>query len=164
MTRSAPMPSLRWSRWITRCLALALAAGLASLALGTASAGCGPACDTSGQDPVPYADGLRPSPDSYESTDPNGTWLHYPPGRRFRFMHGLGTANVTVDTRLAFDSHPLSASGSVGNSSPGTGNSVIIEAQTPDYVQIRNDTCAEYYLWVVIRRVGSTSASDAGTD
>ncbi len=155
-------------RWIARSLALALALGVTSLVVGTFSTACGPTCDTSGQDPVPYKDGLNPSTGTYESTAPDDAWLHYPPGRRFRFYHGLGTNNVSVETDLGFEEHPLHADGSVGNSSPAAGNAVIIEAKTKDYVQIRNDTCAEYWIWVSIRSLdgvdGGSGTSDAGTD
>ncbi len=160
MSRTAPS-----RRWLAHGLALALVLGAGSLAVGTLSTGCGPTCDTSGHDPVVYKDGLNPGPDSYESNDPNGTWLHFPPGRRYRFMHGLGTANLEVTPYLAFDAHPLHADGGVGNTSPGAGNAVVIEAVNADYVQLRNDTCAEYWLWVVVRSLdGTGSVVDAGAD
>jgi hypothetical protein len=137
---------------------------LAALMVGTVSTGCGSTCDTSGQAPVAYKDGLNPSPTTYESTDPQAAWLHFPPGRRYRLYHGLGTDQLMVDTDLGFEEHPLHPDGAVGNSSPAAGNAVIIEAKTPEYVQLRNDTCAEYWLWVGIRSLEGPSAKDAGTD
>lgn len=161
MTRSTWRPS----RWIAPGLALSVVLVLASLMAGTATTGCGSTCDTSGQDPVAYKDGLNPSADTYESSAPNATWLHYPPGRRYRFYHGLGVSPTSVEPILAFDAHPLHADGGVGNASPAAGNAVIYEAWNKDYVQIRNDTCAEYWIRVVIRSAGGTqSAKDAGTD
>jgi hypothetical protein len=163
MTRS-DSPSRCCSRWVARSLALSVVLALAALMVGTVSTGCGSTCDTSGQAPVAYKDGLNPSPTTYESTDPQAAWLHFPPGRRYRLYHGLGTDQLMVDTDLGFEEHPLHPDGAVGNSSPAAGNAVIIEAKTPEYVQLRNDTCAEYWLWVGIRSLEGPSAKDAGTD
>lgn len=140
---------------LARALGALFALGLAAELLASQSS-CS-ACDTSGQDPIDYSQGTT-SGKVYETSPATGEWLHFPPGRRFRLHHGLGTDQLSVDASVAFSEHPLhrpeggddAGAWDVGNTSPAAGNEVIVERQDADAVQVRNDTCATYYLRVVV--------------
>ena len=130
----------------------AATAALAALALL-----CQPGCDCGreGIDPVYYAGGIT-SGNRYESSSLYGTWLHFPGGRRYRLLHELPSAPTDVSVYIAFREDPLP-----GNVSRATGNVALIEAATDEYVQVRNDTCSEYYVRVVAE-VGAGSGGAGG--
>ena len=108
-----------------------------------------PACDCGREDdePVYYAGGLTHGY-TYESSELHGTWLHFPGGRRYRLVHELPSAPISVSVYLAFVEDPL-PEGDSGNISAATGNVALIEAVTDEYVQVRNDSCSNYYVRVV---------------
>lgn len=141
---------------------------LAALALVGAGAlllapqGCGGTCNTGGQAAIDYTGGTTINGQVYETSTPTGTWLDFPAGRRYRLMHQLGTSDFVPHEFLAFSATPVPTDdASVGNYSQAAGNEVIVEAQTDTYVQVRNDTCADYYLRVVLTAIPS---ADAGGD
>lgn len=143
-------------------------AGLALAASGALlfapQGGCATTCNTSGQNAIEYTGGDRVGA-IYETTPVDGTWLDFPAGRRYKLMHHFGTTKYLYNVSLAFDPHPVPQyEGGVGNSSPGAGNELIIEDYGADYFQVRNDTCAEYYLRVVLMVDPSADANDAGAD
>lgn len=112
-------------------------------------------CNRGGQEPIAYSQGLQGT-SSYATSSPGGVWLHFPPGRRFRFAHGLGTDRLAVHAWLAVSERPLPESASeeeVGNYAEAAGNTVVVERTDAEVVQVRNDTCAEYYLRVVVVRL-----------
>jgi hypothetical protein len=118
-------------------------------------------CGRESGEPVYYAGGIRDAALTwYESSDLYGTWLHFPAGRRYRLVHGLVAAPDEVLLYLAFREDPL-REGETGNITPASGNAALVEAVEEDYVQVRNDTCSEYYLRVVAR-VGSVPSDGAG--
>lgn len=125
--------------------------------------GCSGTCNTAGQAAIDYTGGERVGA-GWESTPIDGNWLDFPAGRRFRLMHHLG---VRPEPRafLAFYQHPLPAvDGGVGNFSEAAGNEVIYEDVNEEYVQVRNDTCAEFYLRVTLTPLDPSAARDAGRD
>ncbi len=120
-----------------------------------ASTACSP-CKVSGQDPVPFTGGLtNESRTVYQTGEVDGEMLHFPQGRTYQLFHGLGTTPVDVSTFVSFrprltedgDTEDKTKPNNVAESS---GNIAVIEAWNEDYVQVRNDTCAEFYLRAVI--------------
>lgn len=136
--------------------------------LGTAH--CGPTCDRDpGTPPVVYEGGITKS-GVYTSSDVSGPLLDFPPGRTYRFMHHLGVRPLPPLTYLAFDAYPIEGPGNdTGRSSNlalSAGNQAVIEAVTDEYIDVRNDTCADgSYLYVLAIAPGSGAGSvgpDAG--
>lgn len=132
------------------------------LLLGVASsfapAACSPPCETSESDPVRVTGGTAdPSGTVYQSSAWEGPYLHFPGGRRYQLEHHLGRTPTIVTTYLSFDENPIPGS----NVAESAGNQAVIEAVDDEIIQIRNDTCAEFWL-----RVTAIAAppSDAGTD
>jgi hypothetical protein len=144
-------------RAMNRC---GLGGALLAVALGAASLS---ACDCGREsgDPVLYAGGTRNAARTrYASSELHGIWLHFPAGRRYRLYHGLGAVPDDVFVYLAFREDPLRL-GETGNISPAVGNVALVEAVEREYVQVRNDTCSEFYVRVVVE-VASPPADGAG--
>jgi len=121
--------------------------------------GCG-TCDTGGQKPIEFNGGnSSPEDGSYETSEPFGEYLHFPAGRRFDLMHGLGKAPTDVSAFLSFERTPGETSGddNTGNFAPAAGNQFVIECIDEERVRVRNDTCAESYLRVVLVADGVSS-------
>lgn len=115
---------------------------------------CG-ACDTTGQDPIEYTEGITTGGDDlwqYESTAVNDDWLHFPAGRIYDLVHGLPGTPQRWSAYVSFNSRlePLAGSGTTtnpNNAAPAAGNQVVVDAKWgPDIIRIRNDTCAEVYV------------------
>lgn len=124
----------------TVCLALAPLGALAVV-------GCG-SCDTSGQDPITYRDGLTNESRTYYETSPiDGEYLHFPAGRVYELEHNLRALPFAIDAYLAFSPNPNSSNGGDGFA-PSAGNQTILNADER-FIFVRNDTCAEFYLRVV---------------
>ncbi|MEZ4222954.1 MAG: hypothetical protein R3B13_18570 [Polyangiaceae bacterium] len=132
---------------------------LVLLALG--GVGCAQDCKTTSSASVVYNGGHVDSTASvYETNAWDEPWLHFPPGRRFVFEHGLGVEPYVVNTYLSFSENPLTSS---NNASESAGNQAVIEAVTDEFVRIRNDSCADFYLRVTAARAPG-DLPDAGTD
>ncbi len=115
------------------------------VALGTLlGGGCAHDCRASQVDAVEYTEGtVNPSGTVYVTSDWNEGWLHFPAGRRYKLVHGLGQTPHTVNTYLSFSESPLSSG---NNASESAGNQAVIEGVTDEAVTIRNDSCAEFWL------------------
>ena len=139
--------------------------GLLMLPLLAAIPGCS-GCNVSGQQPLEYTEGIVSADGTmYESTQPGAEMLHFPPGRVYHLAHGLGTDHLEISPYVSFvkqlvpegdGSDPFAPN----HISAAAGNQAVIEGWNPDFIRIRNDTCAEFYLYVVART--STSYSSAG--
>lgn len=120
--------------------------------LALSAAGCG-TCDTGGQQPIEFKGGW-PDPDVgfYETSKPFGEYLHFPGGRRFDLIHELGVAPHSVQGFLSFERVPGEGSGddNTGNFAAAAGNQLVTECIDEERVRVRNDTCAETYLRVVL--------------
>ena len=66
-------------------------------------------------------------------------YQYLPPARTITFQHGLGSLPVVAIT-LAFSDN--------GSLAPTAGNQAIIECMDDQVVQIKNDTCSDFYIWV----------------
>jgi len=81
--------------------------------------------------------------------------LHFPQGRTYDLMHGLGTVPVSVDVFLSFRDR-LTSTGSKddktqpNNVAESAGNQAVIEVWDEERIRVRNDTCAEFYLRAVV--------------
>ncbi|HEY6723858.1 MAG TPA: hypothetical protein VI197_07495 [Polyangiaceae bacterium] len=127
--------------------------------LALSATGCG-TCDTGGQQPIEYNGGTNnlvegespPESRVYETSPPFGEYLHFPAGRRFDLMHELGVAPHSVQGFLSFERVPGEGSGddNTGNFAPAAGNQLVTECIDEERVRVRNDTCAETYLRVVL--------------
>ena len=141
------------------------------------SPGClGPTCDRSGDDraAVAYLQGTTSSEASFYQSSPSvGPYLHFPPGETFRLYHQLAGAPQSFNAYLSFAECPMpdpnhecsNSDRSVGDTSEAAGNEVVFENITAEYIQVRNDTCADFYLRVTASYVPLTlPALDGGSD
>ncbi len=123
---------------------------LGVMALSDGLLGCDLGCDKESSDdpPVPYTGGrVNAERTVYETNDWNADYVKFPAGRQILIEHGLeGTPQVF--TWLAFDNPPL-AVGREGNTAESAGNQVIIQRVDSEVVQVRNDTCQDFYLRLV---------------
>ncbi len=119
--------------------------------------GCGSDCEkTNPENEVRYKGGsVTAGCTEYETSGWAGPLLHFPPGRRFVIEHRLGRVPVSLDTYLSFSERGLSDANNVSESA---GNQLVIETVDATVVQVRNDSCAEFYL----RLVAHASSDDAG--
>ena len=123
------------------------------------AAGCG-TCDTGGQQAIEYNGGnSNPAEGYYETSLPFGEYLHFPAGRRYDLMHRLGAAPGDINGFLSFERVPGEVSGddNTGNFAAAAGNQLVIECIDEERVRVRNDTCAEGYLRVVLKADGASS-------
>jgi hypothetical protein len=139
-----------------------LAASALGSALLLAATGCSAPCNTADGDPVRFSEGsVSADGTTYASSPWEGPYLHFPAGRRYQLEHKLGVTPPAVVTYLAFDEYPLPG----GNTAESAGNQAVIERVDGEMVQIRNDTCAEFWLRVVALAGGAGGPpSDAGAD
>ena len=132
--------------------------GLALLAVSLAS-GCGNECKTDDPDVDVRYDGGTLAGGVYQTSGWEGPFLHFPPGRRFVLLHGLGSTPADVQIYLSFSSQGLDPDAG-RNLAPSAGNQAVIEAVTANEIQVRNDSCSEFYL----RVVATAPSGDAGTE
>ncbi|SRR5690606_4515324 len=133
------------------------------VALASLLSACG-TCDTRGQQPIEYRGG-KPHLDGetpwYETSEAGGEYLHFPAGRRFDLMHGLGRPPEKFTSYVSFERVPGTGDDSgeenTGNFAEASGNIVVYECLDENRVRVRNDTCAEFYLRVVLEAPGNSS-------
>jgi hypothetical protein len=133
---------------------------VATLAFATASTvGCGTQCDRHPNEPPSvYKDGLTDrAAGTYFSAEVRGPWLDFPPGRTYRFIHGLGGVPQGFQAWLAFSSHPVDTGGFVLDA----GNQVTFGPVTSEFVDARNDTCSEIWIRVELSNPILSSVGDA---
>jgi hypothetical protein len=140
--------------------------------LASVQAGCGTQCDRHpAEPPVEFKDGVTdPAARSYSSspntTNPfEGPWLEFPPGRTYRFPHGLGGVPRELTYWFAFSPNPLAdnGTGQTGGFVKGAGNQGTFQVVTEDHVDIRNDTCSGVFLLVRLADP-ILESMDAGVD
>jgi len=122
-------------------------------------------CPCGREDSTIAYDGGSAEAGTYESSSWQGPWLHFPGGRRFVLAHHLGQTPASVSVYLSFKEYPGPGSNfddEPGNSSQAAGNETVIEQVDAQHIQVRNDTCSDFYLRVVAR--DAPAAGDAGTD
>ena len=134
-----------------RARAAALVATLAAL-----SAGCGEiskigpsTCDRSpeGNELTPYSEGTVEDGVYMSSAwdgDTEGL-LYFPGGMRYRILHKLGEVPRWWQIYLSFDRYGTAT----GTLAQATGNQAEVLEVSPDYLEIANGSCVEYWLLVV---------------
>lgn len=132
---------------------------------GLAASGC-TNCPVNGSEPVRVDTGRRLSPNVYESSPPRSAWLPFPSGTVYDFPHGLGDVPTVVNTYVSFDRTPLDGEGNgpdrPDHVSESAGNQTVIERWDAEVVRVRNDTCADFYLRVVVSASDATGLGGAG--
>ena len=107
-------------------------------------------------------EGRLASPDIWESNANDGQWLDFPHERTYQIdLHELGVDRVPVLVipYVSAQANPLAEG---GNSTIAAGNLTVITVDR-GHVSLRNDTCANYYLRVVVQASPLPPASDAGS-
>lgn len=115
-----------------------------------------------GEDMTTVTDGIVDG-NVYHSAPYGGPYAHFPPARTITFEHGLGTTPYAIQLWVAFSDH--------GTLAPSAGN--ISELRGPDgtpqsalndqTISVYNDTCSDFYLWVVAERSAiALPAADGG--
>jgi hypothetical protein len=136
-------------------------ASFVAASLGLACAGG--QCDRDGQTPQTFRDGhTNAARTFYESSSSEGPFLFFPSGRTYRFVHGLSEQPAVFGAFLAFSESPLEDGSGFAHAA---GNEVIYERIGDDFVEIRNDTCAELFvrLWASVAPFEAVNIdSDAG--
>jgi hypothetical protein len=125
-------------------------------------AGCGTQCDRNPNEPPIRWTGGKVLSGAYASSDWSGPWLDFPPGRTYRFVHGLGGVPAVIQGWFSFDANPVSGGGAV----LAAGNQFTIEHPTTTYFDARNDTCSDVFLRVVASspELASSAAAVSGGD
>ncbi len=160
VTGSAPRyigePSLRTVSW---ALGLFLVLWLASA--------CQTSCGPGNQAAILYVDGKIHTDGLnryYESTPYDGEWLDFQSNRRFMFQHDLHTNDYRIDAWLSFSSHPVTVGSDASTPSADvaavSGDMMVVDKKTADTLIVRNDTCSQQYLYVLL--TASAGQSDAG--
>ncbi len=147
---------------------LALPWGAALLAA-LGSAACGSQCDRHPDEPPTVYDGGKTDQRAhvYMSSLPSGPWLDFPPGRTYRFMHHLGGTPSIWLAYFAFSPNPVpqqeNGTGAAAGFAPGAGNQATFQNIGPDFVDLRNDTCSDVFVLVVLAAPVLFGSTDAGT-
>jgi hypothetical protein len=131
-------------------LAVLVAAGAAVLSAGCQTSTCDRAEDGL---TVTNAEGVHGDNTWFSAPyhDPNAplkgaAYQDFPAARTITFEHGLGSVPVTPDILLAFSDH--------GSLAPGDGNEDIVECMDDQVIQIKNNTCSEFYIWIAVQGSG----------
>jgi hypothetical protein len=144
------------------------AAGLAFVALAPACAER--TCEGQGLDYGRGAgEGHLIDEDTWESTPVEGKWLHYPAQREYFIFPGrlLGPKRIAKVTVYI---SPMDQPNPDGQYTVASGNVAIVR-QFPDLgnqalpgVSVRNDTCAEFWVRIVLEAYPLPPNQDGGTD
>lgn len=123
------------------------------LLIAVVSVGCtsfSPPCGTTEAPPTTFLGGCNPDQRTYQTGDFDEPYLYFPGGSALRLKHYLGAVPVEYSTYLAFSEYPLRD----GNTSESAGNQAVAEDIDSQFIQIRNDTCAEFWLRLVAHAIG----------
>jgi hypothetical protein len=92
----------------------------------------------------------------YESSAWDQGYLYFPPARTIHFLHKLQALPAGIEINLAFDDHGFRLA-------PTAGNQAIIEAVTVETIDVKNDTCSDFYIRLSAERpVGDGTDGAAG--
>lgn len=128
-----PCPSVT----LARCLGGTLAAALSMSCVGET-------CYPEGDPPQRYSGGITSDDRTfYQSSSVEGPYLFFPSGRTYQLEHGLRGTPDDYNMELSFSEFPFESGSGAGKPA---GNLTMVEAINDDYIEVRNDTCAEYFL------------------
>lgn len=106
---------------------------------------CDPSFETYGDEP---GEGRMLTEDIWESSPRDGTWLWFPRQRYYSFTLPLsGRAPELVLPYLSAQPEPIKTG---ADFTLGGGNLALVHNPLPNRVDIRNDTCSDYYLRLVV--------------
>ena len=131
-------------------------AALCALLAALSSAGCSSTstCSRDEERVDVYSGRVNPEKTFYESSLPNvENFVYFPANRTLVFHFGpkptlpteppAGLSGVpSVSVFLSFYPEPDSTY------APAAGNQALIRVRTADRVEIKNDTCSDYYVWL----------------
>lgn len=81
-------------------------------------------------------------------------YQYFPPARTITFHHHLGSNPIPTVT-LAFYEN--------GSLAPTAGNQALFECMDDEVIQIKNDTCSDFYIWVQAEGSGIPSNNHCDT-
>lgn len=147
------MPSRITQIGVTVCFGVAAAGAFASSVVTVA---CGNQCERNPDEPaVLYTEGRTLNPGTpfaaYDSSPGDGPYLPFPPGRTYRFTHGLGGTPTAWEADIAFSPSPVATTDggrTRGGAARCAGNQCTLERKTPTVLELRNDTCSDVYIRV----------------
>jgi hypothetical protein len=109
-------------------------------------------CDQIDDEPVRYTDGHTNAERTfYQSSTRNEPHLRFPAARHFHLEHGLREAPARVDVWVSFNPTGRPESKAAGDQAWVT--------VTDDHIEIRNKTCADFFL-----RVEASTEPGAGVE
>lgn len=134
---------------------------LGNLAVATACAG--PTCDTDSGEPTRYSTGWNNADETFYMTGAvDEPFLHFPSGRTYLLEHGLSSTPQSYGAWQAFNAcpfssekrvdgeppqcHPIEDTGDTSGAAFPAGNQLILDRITTEFIEVRNDTCSEFYL------------------
>ena len=127
---------------------------VALLALGTTACLCEQESDDPG---ILYTEGAVHG-ELYESSPLTGPWLQFVGGRRFRLKHKLDVRPecIQVTPYLAFSEYPVPAAAGgattgLGDSTIGSGSSIVIERIDSEHIVLHNSSCSDFYIRILAR-------------
>ena len=163
----ARFPLHRVGRVLLRALGALVLPGALTL-LYTQASGCGAPC--SGPDRV-FDGGERWTVGTgkdgtvleywWESSPIDGPFLPFEGNATYHLQHKLGVRPEGYEITLSFSDRPEVVGN--GGSSPSAGNLSLIQRTSEDEIVIKSDTCANYFIRVVVHGHSATT-TDGGVD
>ena len=100
----------------------------------------------------------------YETSGERGPFLPFEGGADLHLRHELGLTPYQINIFLSFNEYPTDDSN--GGYAPSAGNQTVILFADEHEVRIRNDTCSDYWIRVVVHANAdeSAEANDGATD
>jgi hypothetical protein len=83
-------------------------------------------------------------------------YQYFPPARTITFQHELGSLPESPLIMLTFSDH--------GSLALAAGNEAIVKCMDEHVIQIKNDTCSDFYIWVTARGSGIAPLSECPID
>ena len=131
----------------------AVACGLLALLL-SAVCGCSSTSSCNRDAELVKYQGGAVTGNSYASSPWNDGYVYYPPARTIRFYHQLNTEPSNIEIALAFDSSGFGLA-------PAAGNQAIIKHVDAEYIDVKNDTCSDFYIRLIAERPTYDGAAGA---
>ena len=126
---------------------------LVVLGAGASVFACAPACDTSDEANPPTLHEAGTAVNGfYTSSSSHGDLLSFPGGKRYDLVHHLGFEPIQVQLYWAFSEGGIGTDTQKPDKSsltPASGNSAVIQLKNDQYIRVKNDSCAEFWLLVV---------------
>lgn len=144
MSRASDRPS---ARRVLGLGALWLSVSAASLlAPGCYGRNCEGGVEVFGVEP---GQGRMVDPDTWESTDIGEPWLWFP--RQRYYVFDLRALGGRTPKPLAYVSPSPEPTKNGGNFTIGSGNIVEFFNVSPNRIDVKNDTCSDYYLYLELK-------------